>query len=347
MAKYLVNLTTGQMDEKGIYWPLFDLLTQSGVMQSGSMAVSAQSTPDMTVKVAGAATGHGIVFLTTAGDMYYGRNTANENVSISSNSSGVTKTDAIVAYADLAGGIATSNNPDGLKFVAVRRSGSDTGNPTSGEISTAVSSNPYLVLAYVTVANGASSINSGNITDARTRAYIGTDLVPTAAIKDSAVTTGKIADANITTAKIADSNVTTAKINASAVSESRLQGSWFTTSDRSNAVNAFTAISGLTKQTFTTTGGLLLVMFNLQGLTLSAGVGYGGMIIYNEAESSVVTSFERAGTNFGTISGMAGFGYTSLPAGTYKIVPGTRGNGGTITWKGFNTIDVTIVELKR
>lgn len=192
MAQYLVNLTNGQMDEKGIFWLFGDLLTQSGVVQSAAMSVTAQSTPDMTVKVAGAATGHSIVFITSAGDTYYGRHTDNYNVTISSNATGVTKTDAIVAYADLAGGLATSNNPGALKFVSVRASGA--GNPTAADITgSVVGANPYVILAYVTVANGVSSINSGNITDARVRAVLSSGLVPTAAIQDSAVTLSKIA----------------------------------------------------------------------------------------------------------------------------------------------------------
>jgi hypothetical protein len=199
MAKYLANLTNGQLDEKGIFRLIGTLLTQSGVVQSGALSVAAQSTPDMTVKVAGASTGHDIVFITSSGDTYHGWNTANENVTITSNASGVTKTDAIVAYADLSAGIATSNNPGALKFVAVRRSGSDTGNPTSGEISSAVSSNPYVVLAYVTVSNGASSINSGNITDARTRAYMDGGKLSPSSVTAAAIVTIPVKRQNNTT----------------------------------------------------------------------------------------------------------------------------------------------------
>lgn len=202
MATYISNLTNGQIDKKGFLRLFGTLLTASGVIQSGSMAVSAQITADMTVKVAGAATGHDIVFITTAGDTYHGWNTTDFTVTITANSSGVIKTDAIVAYADLASGLATSNNPNALKFVAVRRSGTNTGAPTSGEIETAVSSNPYVVLSHATVSNGASSINSGNISDQRVRAVLGTNVVPTAAIQDGAVTTTKLADTSVTAAKI-------------------------------------------------------------------------------------------------------------------------------------------------
>lgn len=182
MATFVSNLTNGQIDEKGFLRLIGSLLSQSGVVQPGSLAVSAQVTPDMSVQVAGGLTGHGVVFITSSGDTYHGWNTSNLNVTIATNSSGVTKTDAIVAYTDLTAGIATSNNPGALKFAAVRRSGANTGAPTSGEISTAVSGNPYVVLAYVTVGNGVGSINSGNVVDQRTFAQVVAGALTTSAI---------------------------------------------------------------------------------------------------------------------------------------------------------------------
>lgn len=173
MSEFLVNLASGKTDEKGDKRLLGRLLNQSGVIQTAAMTVAAQATPDMTVKVSGSTASDDIVFVASDGALYHGWNTASKNVTILSNSSGVTKTDAIVAYADTAAGSSTANNPGGLKFIAVRRSGVNTGNPTQGEIDTATGSMPSVVLAYVTVANGAASINSGNISDARPIAQTG------------------------------------------------------------------------------------------------------------------------------------------------------------------------------
>ncbi len=117
MAEYLANLNNGKIDEKGMLRLFGTMVTQSGVIDSGSLLVAAQSTPDATVKIAGGATGHDVVFKTATGDLYHVWNTADKNVNIVANSSGVTKTDAIVAYADLAAGAGsggTSNNPVGL-----------------------------------------------------------------------------------------------------------------------------------------------------------------------------------------------------------------------------------------
>lgn len=177
MARYLANLTNGPIDEKGFLRALGVLLTGSGVSQAASMTVAAQDTPDMTVKVAGGTTGHDIVFITTAGDTYHGWNTASENVTITANASGVTKKDAIVAYADLAAGIATSNNPGALKLIAVRGAGTDTAPDNTQIMASTVGSNPYVVLAHVTVANGVGSINSGNITDQRTTTQISKEVI--------------------------------------------------------------------------------------------------------------------------------------------------------------------------
>jgi hypothetical protein len=54
-----------------------------------------------------------VVFITSTGDTYHGWNTAQYSVTILSNSTGATKYDAIVAYADTAAGSTTANNPGG------------------------------------------------------------------------------------------------------------------------------------------------------------------------------------------------------------------------------------------
>ena len=190
MSEYLINLNNGKTDEKGILRLLGKLLPQNGVIETAGMTVSAQSSPDMTVKVSGSAASDNCVFINSSGDTYHGWNTANYNVTITSNSSGVTKKDTVIAYADTAGGISTSNNPGALKFIAVRGSGTDTA-PTDGELNTATSNKPWIRLANVQVANGASSINSGNITDVRTKT----------AISDSMFSAFKLGYAEVTAAQ--------------------------------------------------------------------------------------------------------------------------------------------------
>ncbi len=177
MSTYASPLSNGKTSPQAFLRVLGKVFTGSGVVEPTALTVSAQVSPDMSVVVSGSALNDNAIFIHTNGHLIQAWNDANVTVTITANSSGVTKTDAIVAYVDLAAGLGgtadPANNPGALKFVAVRRAGADTGNPTSAEISTAVSSNPYLVLAYLTVANGTGvTINSGNIVNARTLAKV-------------------------------------------------------------------------------------------------------------------------------------------------------------------------------
>lgn len=176
MSSYASPLSSGKTSPKGFLRVLGKMFTGSGVIESTALTVSAQLTPDMTVKVSGSALDDNAVLIHSDGTFIQAWNEADVSVTILANVTGVTKTDAIVAYVDLNDYDASNaNNPDSFKFIAVRRGGTDTGAPTNGEISTAVASNPYIVLAHVTVANGAMSINSGNISDQRTMAQLKAD----------------------------------------------------------------------------------------------------------------------------------------------------------------------------
>lgn len=206
MAEYLANLSNGTIDELGWLRLVGNLFEAPGVLYSSSLAVSAQGTPDMSVVVAGAATSHDIVFLGPS-VYYHGWNTANYTVPVTANNSGSTQIDAVVAYVDLNAGSTTANNPGGLKFTTVRGSGGSA--PTSSAIMSAIGApNTYTheVLAHVTVANGASSINSGNIVDQRNIARLDGGLlanlsVTSTQLASNAVTTGKIDAAAVTSAK--------------------------------------------------------------------------------------------------------------------------------------------------
>ena len=167
MATYAVNLASGTTDEKGILRLLGMLLSTSGVLKSTALQVTAQGTPTMQLNISGSAAADDAVFITTNGDTYHGWNTTQTTVTIAANSTGNTMIDSVVAYINLGAGIATANNPGGLVFTSVRGAAANTA-PTSAAIQAAVgSNNPYIELAHITVGNGVSSINSGNITDVR------------------------------------------------------------------------------------------------------------------------------------------------------------------------------------
>lgn len=176
MSLYALHLANGRTRNTGVFRLMGRLLSGSGVIEPTGFTVSAQGTPDMTVKVSGSTTSDNLVIITATGDTYHGWNTANANVTISSNSTGVTVKDHIVAYIDTALTTTTPDNPGGLVLIAVR--GTGTAAPTDTQINTATGSKPWLRLAEVSVANGAGSINSGNIVDLRTFATVDSAKLP-------------------------------------------------------------------------------------------------------------------------------------------------------------------------
>ena len=136
----------------------------SGVApMTGAFALNAQGTPDMTVAVtAGAA----YVTATPAGQNSQRlrvRLTANQNVTIASNSSGSTKYDWVYINIDATLANAPTLAGDTVSTLVVSRSTSSTADngtpPTYG-----------LLLGVVTVANGAASITNSVIRDARVQA---------------------------------------------------------------------------------------------------------------------------------------------------------------------------------
>ena len=155
-----------QHAEDNVLQLLTDLVLTGGVLTkaNNNLLIEAQASPNMTVKVN---TGRGYVKKT--GNAYPFICTASENVNITSNGSGNPRKDVIVAYANLS---ATPTSVGGgvITFVAV--AGTPAASPVAPDataIATAIgASNPYIILAEVTVASGASSIVGGNIADVRT-----------------------------------------------------------------------------------------------------------------------------------------------------------------------------------
>jgi hypothetical protein len=139
-----------------------------GVVGTGDYLVAAQTSPNATVKIAA---GRAYVPTSDATMVYATVYDASPviNVTIGANSSGSPRIDTIVLYCDL------SASPDSAadnvaKFFAVQ--GTPAGSPAAPNnaaiLSAIGSSNPYIKLADIAVANGFTSITSGNITDDRT-----------------------------------------------------------------------------------------------------------------------------------------------------------------------------------
>ncbi len=156
--------------EDSVLQYLTDVVVASGVKDLSTdnhWKVSQKAgTPDLSVDVAvGRACVKG-----TATNLYPVRNTAIVNKTITGNSSGNPRIDAVIVYIDLAASPdATASNVGKLYVVAGTPAASPVA-PTDAEIATAIgSSNPFLRLANVAVANGASQILDANITDKRVK----------------------------------------------------------------------------------------------------------------------------------------------------------------------------------
>lgn len=142
--------------------------TGGGVVGTNDYLVAAQGSPNNTVLIG---TGKAYTPTSDATMMYSSVLDATQNVTIGANASGNPRIDTIVLYIDL------SASPDSTatnvaKFFDVQ--GTPAGSPAApnnAAILAAIgASNPYIKLANIAVANGFTSINSGNITDQRATA---------------------------------------------------------------------------------------------------------------------------------------------------------------------------------
>lgn len=160
-------------------------------LSGGHLQVVQQSVPDMTVKVS-----VGSAFLLKSGQakVYPVYLDATTNVTIDANSAGSTRYDAIVCYLNL-GLTSNAEATNVIQFVAVK--GVAGGSvPSNADIETAIgASNPYIRLANVEVINGATSIPTAKITDARNEVLYSPLITPITSTKflpDGVMTNGKI-----------------------------------------------------------------------------------------------------------------------------------------------------------
>jgi len=211
MATYAHPLTSASRTSPQGFLKIFGkVFTSSGVIDPDALKVSAQVTPDLSVIVSGSLNDDHVIFIHSNGTFIQAWNAQDETVDVPLNDSGVTKTDALVAYVDMTeGSIENANNPGAMKFLVVRRGGSLTGAPNSTEIEAETGENPYIELAHITVGTGVDAkINSGNIVEKRVRAYVDGD---------------KIAPQSVDTTQIKDGSLTNAKLSTTA---GELGGEW-------------------------------------------------------------------------------------------------------------------------
>jgi hypothetical protein len=147
------------------------LIKESGVENLTTDFIVSENNPqNLSVNVSS-----GRAFFVKSGMVYHGYSTETVNLSITANSSGNDRIDAVVLYVDLM----TSPNSDAsniLKYQVVQGTpASSPVAPTDNEIQTAIGAgNPFIRLANVYVANNDTTITNDNITDKRTKSYIKT-----------------------------------------------------------------------------------------------------------------------------------------------------------------------------
>lgn len=143
-----------------------DLIQAGGVVNFGAdhFKVSERGAgANMSVDIA-----TGRAFVEESGNAYPVRNTATVNKTVTGNSSGNTRIDSVVLYIDLSASPDSTSSNVAKLAVVVGTPGASPSAPDDTEIGSAIgASNPYLVIADITVANGASSITDANITDQR------------------------------------------------------------------------------------------------------------------------------------------------------------------------------------
>ncbi|MDQ3098898.1 MAG: hypothetical protein M3Q44_04070 [bacterium] len=139
-----------------------------GVVSAGDYQVFAQTTPDMTVRVLA---GKAYVQSPDQKMMYQSELDAQATVTISPNTSGNPRIDALVLKVDL--GLTPNNYADNVATI-IPIQGTPAASPAApndSAVQSAVGSgNPFIRLSDITVNNGATSITNGNISDKRTAA---------------------------------------------------------------------------------------------------------------------------------------------------------------------------------
>lgn len=173
MTLHIAKRDGGKTSEQGFSRSSTKQFHRDGIYKDGDFKVHEASTPDNTVKID---TGDIVIGSdspdTDQPDYYYhGWSTAQESITITSNSSGSTRIDIVVAFVDLSvQDTSNSDNPGALKVKAVEGT-AGSGAPSESDIQTSVGSgNPWVNLGEVTAADGFSSITNSEIADMRPKA---------------------------------------------------------------------------------------------------------------------------------------------------------------------------------
>lgn len=241
MTLYLSNRDgNGKTNEEGHY-KFTTAVFVGNVLDDASLKVTQNSTPNMSVLVAA-----GQFKIDTTGYSYTGWNNVSTAVAINTANPANPRITSVVVYVDKGASTSASppNNPGIVKFITV--DGTPAASPvapSAGTIQTAVGAgNPYIILANITVATGATQILNASIADQRIKVTVGTNLISTASLQDLSVTTIKLADGAVTNAKLADGSITSNKLANGSISITKLTNPYRFSAYRGGTASAGTII---------------------------------------------------------------------------------------------------------
>jgi hypothetical protein len=167
MSLYTLRSGATQHPENSVLQLITDSIAIGGVFSvvNGDLLITAQGSPNMTVNVAA---GRGYVKKSGSNTYPIINSDNTQNVTITANASGNPRIDTIVAYANLS----ASPNVDGTGVITLAAvAGTPSGSPSAPDdpsVASAIgTSNPFIRLANIAVAAGATSIVTANITDVR------------------------------------------------------------------------------------------------------------------------------------------------------------------------------------
>lgn len=157
---------------EGVSRAISRVITNGGIVGDDDLLVTENGTPDKDILIA-----DGNIFIgenspqDSQEDYYYLgiEDSGSASITISDNTSGSTRYDAIIAKVNTSGG-ASDDNDGALVFQAVEGTpGADA--PTDAEIESEIGAGvPFLVLAHVELANNFTTISNSEITDMRVKA---------------------------------------------------------------------------------------------------------------------------------------------------------------------------------
>ncbi|MCL4389827.1 MAG: hypothetical protein M1484_04480 [Patescibacteria group bacterium] len=153
-----------------------DLLKASGVLDTTGtqFKAQAQASPDMTALIN---VGRAYI-LNSGGNGYPIYMDASSNVTFGANSSGNPRIDSVILYIDLSASPNADSSNVAKLAVVQGTPGASPNPPNTSQIQAAIgASNPYIILANVTVASGAVQITNGNIADVRTQISFRSDVL--------------------------------------------------------------------------------------------------------------------------------------------------------------------------